>query len=94
MDLTIIVIGWVVTGAVAVYGSYQAVKRANDERERKYADSIARVETKIDTLSTRVEKHNNVIERTYKLETEVENLYHRYDELHSDMKDLKIGGTE
>lgn len=88
------VIGWVVTALVAVFGSYQAVKRAADERERKYADSIARVETKLDTLSARVEKHNKVIERTYKLETEVANLYHRYDELHEDYKSIKIGGTE
>jgi hypothetical protein len=35
----------------------------------------------IDTLTKTVEKHNNVVERTYKLETEVDNLYHRYDEL-------------
>lgn len=88
------VIGWIVTALVAVFGSYQAVKRAADERERRYADSIARLETKMDTLSERVEKHNSVIERTYKLETEVENLYHRYDELHNDYKGVKIGGTE
>ena len=93
MESTMI-IGWVITIICALLGPYMAVKRANEDRERKYADSMARVETKIDTLSSRVEKHNNVIERTYKLETEVENLYHRYDELHSDMKDLKIGGTE
>lgn len=29
---------------------------------------IAIIETKIDTLSERVDKHNNLIERTYKLE--------------------------
>lgn len=88
------VIGWAVTALVAVFGSYQAVKRAADERERKYADSIARLETKLDMLSDRVEKHNQVVERTYKLETEVDNLYHRYDELHNDFKSIKIGGTE
>ena len=88
------VVGWVVTALVAAFGSYQAVKRAADERERKYADSIARLETKLDMLSDRVEKHNQVVERTYKLETEVDNLYHRYDELHNDFKSIKIGGTE
>ncbi len=33
---------------------------------------IAIIELKIDTLSERVEKHNGVIERTYKLERDVE----------------------
>ena len=93
MDWTLI-ISPLVSALVAVFGAYQAVKRTADERERKYADSIARLETKLDMLSDRVDKHNNIIERTYKLETEVDNLYHRYDELHGDFKDIKIGGTE
>lgn len=71
----------VVSAILAIFGAYQAVKRTADERERKYADSIARLETKMDLLSERVEKHNNIIERTYKLETEVDNIYHRIDEL-------------
>ena len=33
---------------------------------------VAQVEWKIDTLSSRVEKHNNVIDRTYKLEEKTE----------------------
>lgn len=89
-----ILISPIVSAICAIFGAYMATKRASEERERKYADSIARLETKLDTLSIRVEKHNNVIERTYKLETEVDNLYHRYAELHDDIKDLKIGGTE
>lgn len=84
----------IMTALAAVFGAYMAVKRAADERERKYADSIARLETKLDGLSERVEKHNNVIERTYKLETEVDNLYHRYAEIKDDVRDIKIGGTE
>ena len=71
----------VVSAILAIFGAYQAVKRTADERERKYADSIARLETKMDLLSERVEKHNNIIERTYKLETEVDNIYHRFDDL-------------
>ena len=35
---------------------------------------IAVIDVKIETLSQRVEKHNNVIERTYKLEQAVEDL--------------------
>lgn len=77
----------IVSALIAVFGAYQAVKRQADERERKYADSIARLETKLDLLSDRVDKHNNLIERTYKLESDVEHLQ-------SDVHDIKIGGTE
>ena len=77
----------IVSALVAIFGAYAAVKREADERERKYADSIARLETKLDMLSERVDKHNNLIERTYKLESDVEHL-------RADVHDIKIGGTE
>ena len=35
---------------------------------------IAVIEIQLNTLSTRVDKHNNVIERTYKLEQSVEDI--------------------
>lgn len=86
MEWTVLV-SPIVSALIAVFGAYQAVKRQADERERKYADSIARLETKLDLLSDRVDKHNNLIERTYKLESDVEHLQ-------SDVHDIKIGGTE
>ena len=55
-----------------------------------FTNRITRLEAMIETLSERVQKHNNLIERMYKVETEVDNLYHRYDEI----KDMKIGGTD
>ena len=73
-------IGPVLSALLAFAGSYLAL-----------TNRITRLETMIETLSERVEKHNNVVERTYKLEVEVDNLYHRYDELKGD---IKIGGTE
>lgn len=42
---------------------------------------LTRLETMIEALTKTVDRHNHVVERTTKLETEVENLYHRYDEL-------------
>ena len=55
---------------------------------------LTKLETLIVDLRRDVEKHNQVVERTYNLEadmreakTEIANLYHRYD-------DLKIGGSE
>ena len=38
------------------------------------SNRIAIIETKIDNLSDRVEKHNSVIERTFVLETKVKHL--------------------
>lgn len=73
-----------VSAILAAYSAYAATKKAADERDRVQAAAIARLETKVDLLSDRVDKHNNLIERTYKLEADVANL-HEY---------VKIGGTE
>ena len=72
MDITPY-LGTIVTVIIAVGGVYAAI-----------SSRLTRLETMIDTLTKTVEKHNNVVERTYKLETEVDNLYHRYDELKGD----------
>lgn len=72
----------IISAAMAIFGAYAATKRVADEQTRKHADAIARLETKVDVLSERVEKHNQVMERTYKLEARLDAL------------DVKIGGTE
>lgn len=69
MDITPY-IGTIVTVVIAVGGFYIAI-----------ASRLTRLETLIDALTKTVDKHNHVVERTTKLEAEVENLYHRYDEL-------------
>ena len=82
----------IVSAIIAIVGAYQATKRAAEDRERTrdakdneraiaIQTELAELRTEMRLLSDRVEKHNSVIERTYKLETEVANLYHRYDEL-------------
>lgn len=38
---------------------------------------IAVIETKIDTLRNEVEKHNSVVERTYRLEEQVKTLFNQ-----------------
>lgn len=69
MDITPY-IGTIVTVIIAVGGVYAAI-----------ASRLTRLETMIENLTTVTEKHNQVIERTFKLETEVTNIYHRIDEL-------------
>lgn len=63
-------IGTIVTVIIAVGGFYIAI-----------VSRLNRLETLIETLNKTVEKHNNVVERTYKLEQSVENIYHQIDEL-------------
>lgn len=68
-------IGTIVTVLIAVGSVYAAI-----------SSRLARLETMITTLTNTVDKHNNVIERTYKLETDVHNLYYRIDELKEGIK--------
>lgn len=75
MDITPY-IGTIVSVVIAVGGVYAAI-----------AQRLARLETLIENLASITEKHNNVIERTFRLETEVDNLYHRYDELKEQLKE-------
>jgi len=76
-------LGSIVTVLIAVVGVYVGV-----------SSRIAKLETLLAELKADVEKHNRIVERTYKLETEVSNLHDRYEEIRTDMKELKIGGTE
>lgn len=50
---------------------------------------IAVIETKIDTLSKRVEKHNNMVERTYILERDVKTLFNQLSEIKNDIQALE-----
>lgn len=61
------------------------------------SNRLSVLETKMDGLSTKVEKHNHVVERTYKIETEMETAWRRHDELKERvdrLEEMKIGGTE
>lgn len=70
-------IGTIVTVLIAVGSVYAAI-----------SSRLTKLETLIVDLRRDVEKHNQVVERTYSLEadmreaqTEIANLYHRYDEI-------------
>ena len=61
------------------------------------SNRLSVLETKMDALSDKVEKHNSVIERTYKLETDAATAWKRHDELADRverLEDIKIGGTQ
>lgn len=61
------------------------------------SNRLSVLETKMDALSDKVEKHNSVIERTYKLETDAATAWKRHDELADRverLEDVRIGGTQ
>lgn len=61
------------------------------------SNRLSVLETKMDALSDKVERHNSVIERTYKLETDAATAWKRHDELADRverLEDMKIGGTQ
>lgn len=93
MDITPY-LGTIVSVVIAFGVFYGAVNARLARLEARIEDSQKLTQTEIANLRRDVEKHNSVVERTYKLESEVENLYHRYDELRTDVKDVKIGGSE
>lgn len=89
MDITPY-LGTIVTVVIAFIGFYGAV-----------STRLARTEQRIDDLVNTVNKHNNVIERTFKLETEMATAYKRIDELRErderledKLDNVKIGGSE
>ena len=53
---------------------------------RDLSKQIATLSAKVDDLHEDVTKHNSVIERTFKLESDVKTAFHRIDELREDQK--------
>lgn len=61
------------------------------------SNRLSVLETKVDGLTAKVEKHNSVVERTYKLESDMGTAWKRHDELKGRverLEDAKIGGSE
>lgn len=62
---------------------------------------VAVLQADLRNLTKQVEKHNSVVERTYKLETDEATMWRRIDELREDVKHnsdrldaLRIGGSD
>ena len=60
----------IVGAIISAFGVYVAI-----------TNRLTRTETLIEQLSERVDKHNDIIERTYKLEADSATSWKRYDEL-------------
>ena len=64
-------IGTIITVVTANKSTLAAMSEQSKLADKDLKGQIAVIEEKIDTLSARVDKHNNLIDRTYKLETKV-----------------------
>ena len=84
-------LAFAVIAAVAVIASW--VKNSSDGN-KDVLERLTRLEAKLDTLSTQVEKHNKVVERTFKLENDLNTAFNHIDVIRDDVRDIKIGGTE
>lgn len=80
MDTAVLVA--IITGAISLVGTIITVTMANKQtlatlsEQSKLADEnikgkIGVIETKIEALSDKVDKHNQMVERTYNLESRV-----------------------
>lgn len=84
--LIVPIVSAVVSAVSAAGGVYVAI-----------TNRLSVLETKMDALSDKVEKHNSVIERTYKLETNAATAWKRHDELAERverLEDMRIGGVQ
>jgi outer membrane murein-binding lipoprotein Lpp len=101
MDITPY-IGTIVTALITAGATYAAiVSRLSklevriDHVERNQIDTntlsaqIAALSQKVDDLREDVSKHNRVVERTYKTETDMETMWKRHDELKERIHDLE-----
>ena len=76
MDSTIIV------GILSLIGTLAGSYLVGDK-------TTAVIQERIKTLEEKVNKHNNLVERTYKLESEVRNAYTILGGMEDDIKELK-----
>jgi hypothetical protein len=72
MDSAIIVS--IVSGALSLAGIIITNVSSNRKIEHQLEVSMAVTDTKLEALTKQVEKHNQIVERTFKLEQAVEDL--------------------
>lgn len=77
MDFTPL-IGPILTAVITGGGVYAAI-----------TNRLTRLETMIESLRSEVAKHNQIVERTYKLESEQANIFHQLDEIKTSIKELQ-----
>ena len=82
-----------IAGLGIVYGW---IKNHGDH-DTEVLERLARLEAKLDGLAETVDRHNKVVERTFKLESDLGTAFKHIDRIRADidkLENVKIGGTE
>ena len=72
MDSAIVVS--IITGILSLAGVIITNMSSNRKIERQLEVSMAVTDTKLEALTKQVEKHNQIVERTFKLEQAIEDM--------------------
>lgn len=71
----------VIVAAIAFIGTLVGSYFANSKTTAVMQEQIKSIKEEINTLSNRVDKHNNLVERMAKVEDSVKSAHHRITEL-------------
>lgn len=71
----------IVAAVIAIVGAYVAMKNANNAKFEALSVQIAALSQQVADLKEDVEKHNGAIERTYKLESDMNTAFKHIDNL-------------
>jgi len=74
-------IGYIVTAVITFITLYVATKNSNNQKFEAISVQIAALSQQVADLKSDVEKHNNIVERTYVVETNLHTAFKRIDEL-------------
>ena len=79
---------------VAAIGVVYTISKNGRENDSEVLERLTRLETKLDGLADTVDKHNKVVERTYKLESDLHTAFKHIDLMRDNLDDIKIGGSQ
>ena len=71
----------------------EAVERVNASIN-SLTNQITALSVKLDDLRDDVSRHNQVVERTFKIESDMNTQWHRVDELREELHEVKVGGSK
>lgn len=77
-------IGNIIVAVLALIGTVIGSALANNKTQ-------ALIGYRLDQLEAKVEKHNQVVERTVVLERDMKTAFNRIDEIREEVKDIKKG---
>lgn len=85
--------GAVIVGVLSLCGVVYTAKKSAEAQDTKVQVALAEMRGDIQSLRDEVQRHNGVIERTYKLETEVARIADEDKRQNHRLDDLERRGT-